>query len=84
MHAYAEAGAWTLDGQGAAAGVLSANADGVPVALGEAFTATYEVVSGCVFSAMDAFGPEFELYTTPSREGMTYFSPGFSGTMVRQ
>ena len=84
MHAYAEAGAWTLDGQGNAVGVLSASADGVAVARGEAFTATYELASDCVFTATDAFGLEFELYTTPSGKSITYFSPGFSGTQIRQ
>jgi hypothetical protein len=81
---YAEAGVWTLDGQGNAVGVLSASIDGVSFARGDAFTATYELTSDCVYTATDAFGLEFELYTTPSGRTMTYFSPGFSGTQIRE
>jgi hypothetical protein len=80
---YAEAGTWTLDGKGNAAGVLSASIDGVPFATREAFTATYKLTSGCVYSAVDAFGLEFDLYTTPEGKTMTYFSAGFSGTQFK-
>ena len=84
---YAEAGTWTLDGKGNAVGVFSAGIDGVSIANQEAFTATYQLESGCVFTAFAPVGTEvftFHLYTTPSGKTMTYFSPGFSGTQVRQ
>ncbi|MBI3757990.1 MAG: hypothetical protein HY267_08440 [Deltaproteobacteria bacterium] len=84
---YAEAGTWTLDGKGNATGVFSAGIDGVAIATQEAFTATYQLESGCVFTAFAPVGTEvfvFHLYTTPAGKTMTYFSPGFSGTQVRQ
>jgi hypothetical protein len=81
---YAEAGIWTLDGKGNASGVISASINGEPFARGDAFTATYEYASGCVYTVTDEFGLELELYTTPSGKTMTYFSPGFSGTQFRQ
>jgi hypothetical protein len=85
--AYAEAGTWTLDGKGNATGVFSASIGGVPIATQEAFTATYQQETGCVFTALAPVGTEtlaFHLYTTPSGKTITYFSPGFSGTQVRQ
>jgi hypothetical protein len=85
--AYAEAGTWTLDGKGNATGVFSASIGGVPIATQEAFTATYQLESGCVFTALAPVGTEvlaFHLYTTPPGKTMTYFSPGFSGTQIRQ
>jgi hypothetical protein len=81
---YAEAGTWTLDGKGKAAGVISASIDGVAFATGDAFTATYALKADCVYTAVDAFGLAFELYTTPTGRTITYFSPGFSGTMFKQ
>lgn len=87
VQTYAEAGTWTLDGKGNATGVFSAGIDGVSIANQEAFTATYQLESGCVFTALAPVGSEvftFHLYTTPSGKTMTYFSPGFSGTQVRQ
>ena len=57
---YAEAGTWTLDGEGNAVGVLSASIDGVAFARGEPFTATYALKSGCVYTAVDAFGLEYQ------------------------
>ncbi len=81
---YAEAGIWTLDGEGNAEGVLSASLNGEPYARGDSFTATYENKSGCVFTATDSSGLEYDMFTTPAGETITYFSPGFSGTQVRQ
>lgn len=84
---YVEAGTWTLDGKGTATGVFSASIGGVPIATQEAFTATYRLESGCVFTALAPVGTEtltFHLYTTPAGKTMTYFSPGFSGTQIRQ
>src|SRR5215813_2808298 len=87
VQTYAEAGTWTLDGKGNAVGVFSAGVDGASIANQEAFTATYQLESGCVFTAFAPVGTEvftFHLYTTPSGKTMTYSSPGFSGTMDRQ
>jgi hypothetical protein len=84
LRPYAEAGTWTLDGNGNAEGVASISIDGTALARREVFSATYAHDSGCVFSAEDAFGLEFDLYTTPSGTTITYSSPGFSGTMFRQ
>ncbi len=84
---YAEAGTWTLDGKGNATGVFSAGIGGVSIANQEAFTATYQLESGCVFTAFAPVGTEvfvFHLYTTPEGRTMTYFSPGFSGTMFKR
>jgi hypothetical protein len=81
---YVEAGTWTLDGAGNAVGVLSASMNGEPFARREAFDATYAHDSGCVFSAQDAFGLEFDLYPSADGSSIMYFSPGFSGTMIRQ
>jgi hypothetical protein len=83
IHPYAEAGSLTLDGNGQAQGVISLSTDGLAVARREVFSATYEHETGCVFSVVDAFGLEFDLYTTPSGTRVTYFSPGFSGTMFK-
>jgi sugar lactone lactonase YvrE len=80
---YAEAGIWTLDGEGNAAGFISASKNGEAFARGDAFTATYEIASGCVYTVTDEFGFILELYSTPSGETMTYFSPGFSGIQFR-
>ncbi len=84
VSSYAEAGTWTLDGEGNAVGVLSASIGAVPFARAESFAATYELKSNCVYAAADAFGLEFDLYTMPSGNTITYFSPGFSGIMFRQ
>ena len=81
---YAEAGVWTLDGEGNAEGIISGSMDGVPFATRDAFTATYTLDSGCVYAVVDAFGLQLDLYTTPSGRTMTYFAPGFSGTQIRQ
>lgn len=83
-HSYAEAGVWTLDGNGNAEGVISASMDGVPFATRQAFTATYEVEPGCVYAVADEFGIQVDLYTTPTGTPMTYFSPGFSGVQLKQ
>ena len=84
---YVEAGTWTLDGKGNATGVFSASIGGVPIATQEAFTATYQQEAGGVFTALAPVGNAtlaFHLYTTPAGKTMTYFSPGFSGTQIRQ
>ena len=84
---YAEAGIWTLDGKGNAQGVFSASLNGVPIATQEAFTATYQQESGCVFTAFAPVGNEvlaFHLYTTHEGETITYFAPGFSGTQFKR
>ena len=84
---YVEAGSWTLDGMGNAVGVFSASVDGVAIASQEAFTATYELNSGCAFTAFAPVGDEtveFQLYTTSSGAFMTYFGAGFSGTQTKQ
>ncbi len=81
---YAEAGVWTLDGEGNAEGIISGSMDGVPFATRDAFAATYALEEGCVYSVVDAFELQVDLYTTPSGRTITYFSPGFSGTMYRQ
>ena len=84
LHTYAEAGVWTLDGEGNASGVISASMDGVPFARRDAFTASYEHDTACVFSAADDLGLEVDLYASADGRQIMYFSPGFSGTMVRQ
>ena len=84
---YAEAGNWTLDGAGNAFGIFSAAVDGVIVANQEAFTATYQMKPGCVFTALAPVGGqtvEFHLYPTEKGATMAYFSPGVSGTQYRQ
>jgi hypothetical protein len=84
LRSYAEAGVWTLDGSGNASGVISASMNGVPFATRQAFTATYEHTSDCVYSVVDEFGLTFDMYTTPTGIPMTYFSPGFSGIQLKQ
>lgn len=81
---YAEAGVWTLDGEGNAAGFISASTNGEPFARRDAFTATYEMSSNCVYAVVDQFGLEVDLFATADGGHIMYFSPGFSGTMVRQ
>jgi hypothetical protein len=81
---YAEAGVWTLDGEGKAMGIISASMDGVPFATRDTFTATYELKADCVYAVVDAFGLKVDLYPTSSGNTMTYFSPGFSGTQIKQ
>ena len=81
---YAEAGVWTLDGAGNAAGIISASMDGEPFARRDDFTATYELDRACVFAVVDAFGLQVDLYASSDGSHIMYFSPGFSGTMVRQ
>ena len=81
---YAEAGVWTLDGNGNAEGVISASMDGEAFATMQPFTATYELKSGCVYAVVDEFGFQVDLYTTPAGTPMTYFAPGFSGVQLKQ
>jgi hypothetical protein len=84
LRPYAEAGTWTLDGNGKAAGVISASIDGVSFATRQAYTATYELSSDCVYTVVDEFGLTFDMYTTPTGTLITYFSPGFSGIQYKQ
>lgn len=81
---YAEAGVWTLDGAGNAVGIISAARDGEAFARRDAFTATYKLESDCVYSVTDQFGLSVDLYATSSGDDIMYFSPGFSGNMIRQ
>lgn len=81
---YAEAGVWTLDGEGTGVGTISASIGGVPFARREAFTATYELESDCVYAVVDQFGLEVDLYVSLSGDMIMYFSPGFSGIMFKQ
>ncbi len=81
---YAEAGVWTLDGEGNAAGFISASSNGTAFARREPFTATYELSSDCVYSVVDQFGFEVDLYASATGSNIMYFSPGFSGTQIRQ
>ena len=84
---YAEAGTWTLDGAGNAQGIFSASVNGDMIANQESFTATYQLKTGCVFTALAPVGGqtvEFHLYTTDQGATMTYFSPGISGTQFRR
>jgi hypothetical protein len=81
---YAESGVWTLDGEGNAAGFISASSNGTAFARREPFTATYELSSDCVYSVVDQFGFEVDLYASASGSHIMYFSPGFSGTQIRQ
>lgn len=82
--AYAEAGVWTLDGNGNAEGVMSASMDGEAFTTREPITATYEHTGNCVYAVVDEFGFEVDLYTTPTGTPMTYFAPGFSGVQLKQ
>ena len=84
---YAEAGTWTLDGVGHAEGVFSASIDGTVIANQTSFTATYQLKSGCVFTALAPVGDqqvEFHLYTNEQGSIITYFSPGVSGTQFKR
>ena len=85
---YAEAGLWTLDGAGNANGVYSGSLNGEAIANAQSFNATYQVVTGCAYTAFSPLGAEenvqFDLYTTPTGDMITYYSAGFSGTMWRQ
>lgn len=84
---YAEAGFWILDGAGNAQGVFSASLNGEPLATHEAFTGTYQLKSGCVFTALAPIGNEmfeFHLYSTDQGTTMTYFTTGVSGTMFKR
>jgi hypothetical protein len=81
---YAEAGIWTLDGAGKAAGFISIGINGENVVTREAFTADYELVSDCVYKVTDEFGLVVDLYNTRTGTNITYYSPGFSGTMFRR
>lgn len=81
---YAEAGMVTIDSNGKGEGVVSASTDGASFATRQAFAVTYEHVGNCVFSAVDEFDLQFDLYTTPTGTPMTYFSPGFSGVHLKQ
>jgi hypothetical protein len=84
---YAEAGIWTLDGEGHAQGIFSASI-GTEFIDKQSFTATYTHLSDCVFVVTAPVGDnefvQFDFYTTPSGAIMTYFGPGFSGTHIRQ
>jgi hypothetical protein len=84
---YAEAGIWTLDGEGHAQGIFSASL-GTEFIDKESFTATYTHVSDCVFVVIAPVGNnetvEFHFFSTLSGDIMTYFGPGFSGTHIRQ
>jgi hypothetical protein len=53
---YAEAGVWTLDGNGNAEGVISASMDGKAFTTRQAMTATYEHAGNCVYAVVDEFG----------------------------
>lgn len=81
---YAEAGTWTLDGEGLATGFISIGIDGANLVTKEPFTATYELVSECVYEVRDEFDLVVDLYTTPAGSNITYYSPAFSGTMFKQ
>ena len=84
---YAEAGTWTLDGAGNAQGVYSAAVDGAVIASQESFTATYQLKTGCIFTALAPVGDqqvEFHLYASDQGATMAYFSPGVSGTQFRR
>lgn len=84
---YAEAGIWTLDGAGNAEGTFSA-AIGAEFVDKQHFTGTYVHLSDCIFVVTAPVGDNefvnFDFYTSPSGEIMTYFGPGFSGTHTRQ
>jgi hypothetical protein len=81
---YAEAGIWTLDGAGKAAGFISIGINGENFVNREVFTAEYELVSDCVYKVTDQFDLVVDLYTTRMGSTITYYSPGFSGTMWKQ
>ena len=84
---YAEAGTWTLDGQGHAHGIFSASLNGLTIADQEAFTATYRLESACVFTAFAPVGNElleFHLYPTDQGATMTYFTAGVSGSQFKR
>lgn len=81
---YAEAGMVTFGRDGKGEGTVSASMDGEPFATRQAFTVTYEHVGNCVFSAVDEFDLQFDMYTTPAGTPLTYFSPGFSGVHLKQ
>jgi hypothetical protein len=84
---YAEAGIWTLDGEGNAQGTFSGSI-GTEIIDKQSFTATYTHISDCVFVVVAPVGDNefvsFDFFTTPSGDIMTYFGPGFSGTHTRQ
>ena len=84
VQSYAEAGIWTLDGEGKAAGFISIGIDGENFVTKEPFTADYKVVSDCVYEVTDEFGLVVDLYATRSGSTITYYSPEFSGTMYKQ
>ena len=84
VQSYAEAGVWTLDGEGTAAGFISIGIDGENFVTKEAFTAEYKHVSDCVYEVTDEFGLVVDLFATRSGSTITYYSPGFSGTMFKQ
>ena len=68
-------------------GLYSAAVDGAVIASQEAFTATYQQKSGCVYTSLAPVGDqivEFHLYATDQGTTMTYFSPGVSGTMYKR
>ena len=81
---YAEAGIWTLDGKGNAEGFISIGINGENFANKEPFAANYELVTDCVYEVTDEFGLVVDLYATRSGSTITYYSPGFSGTMFKQ
>ena len=81
---YAEAGVWTLDGDGKAVGIFSASVNGVAIATQKPLTATYQLKPGCVFTAVDSEGLLFDLYPIVQGTTMTYFTAGVSGTQFKR
>ncbi len=82
---FAEAGMLTLDGAGSGSGFASISVNGERVVSMEAFTGTYVVASGCVytFTTDDEDVVVVDLYMAPSGGVMTYSSPGVSGVLYR-
>jgi hypothetical protein len=81
---WAEAGVWTLDGDGKAVGIFSGSVNGAAIATQKPLTATYQLKPGCVFTAVDSEGLLFDLYPIAQGTTMTYFSAGVSGTMFKR
>ncbi len=84
---YAEAGTGTFDGEGKSVAVLSTSINGVSSLSKETINVTYELesASDCTYSLLASdIGITLDLYTTPAGRTITYFSPGFSGTMVKR
>lgn len=84
---YAEAGTWTLDGEGRAQGIFSASLNGATIASQEAFTATYRHEGDCLYTAFAPVGDqtlEFHLYLTNQGDTMAYYAAGISGFQYRR